>query len=289
MTTTIEYALMAGSSYISSRPDINKFPVPQGWTKVINPPHFTDDASGFEAICYTNGTEVVISFAGTQSGAADWIHGNIPLANGALSDQLRQAADYYLLVKSSMPAGTKITLTGHSLGGGLASLIAVLFDESAVTFDQAPFLNSAIFYETTDDTGYPTTRSVAEDLRNYLTGRVPENSLMRLDAYIAAGDRFNPDPNPADTLAGRETRVTDIDVQGEVLGYLPFGRIGSQADILNSNAGVSSVDLHSQALLSAFLQSDKSAASSANPLQTLSKVTFELTSTKGVRDIYHLN
>ena len=30
--TDIEYALMAGASYISSRPDINKFPVPTGWT-----------------------------------------------------------------------------------------------------------------------------------------------------------------------------------------------------------------------------------------------------------------
>lgn len=173
MTTQseIDYALMAGAAYISSRPDINKFPVPQGWAEAVD--ERQKKPSGFEATYFTKGTEVTIAYAGTQPGAADWIHGNIPLANGALSDQLREAADYYLLVKASVPAGTKITLTGHSLGGGLASLIAVLFDETAVTFDQAPFRNSALFYDTTDANGLPATRSVAQDLKTYLTGRVP--------------------------------------------------------------------------------------------------------------------
>jgi putative lipase involved disintegration of autophagic bodies len=31
--------------------------------------------------------------------------------------------------------GARITLTGHSLGGGLASLMAVFFDLEAVVFD----------------------------------------------------------------------------------------------------------------------------------------------------------
>ena len=43
MTTAIEYALMAGASYISTRADINKFPIPQGWTTATNPPHFKED------------------------------------------------------------------------------------------------------------------------------------------------------------------------------------------------------------------------------------------------------
>ena len=74
MATDIEYALMAGASYISTRPDINKFPVPQGWVAVTNPPYFKDDTTGFEAIAFTNGTEIVISFAGTyEKSAADWL------------------------------------------------------------------------------------------------------------------------------------------------------------------------------------------------------------------------
>ena len=38
-TTIIEYALMAGASYISTRDPKNQFPIPQGWdvTKHANP------------------------------------------------------------------------------------------------------------------------------------------------------------------------------------------------------------------------------------------------------------
>lgn len=61
MTTTIEYALMAGGSYISTRPDPNKFPVPDGWLQTT---HVTKP-SGFEAVIFQRGTEIVISYAGT--------------------------------------------------------------------------------------------------------------------------------------------------------------------------------------------------------------------------------
>lgn len=125
MVTTTEYALMAGASYISTRAPINRFPAPQGWVEKIDKREVT--SSGFEATYFTKGSEIVISFAGTV-GEGDWIHGNIPSALGKLSDQLRQAADYYLLIKGSA-TGSSITFTGHSLGGGLASLMAVLFGE----------------------------------------------------------------------------------------------------------------------------------------------------------------
>lgn len=62
MATQTEYALMAGAAYISTRPlDANKFPTPQGWTMSR---HDSRD-SGFEAVTFTNGSEYVISFAGT--------------------------------------------------------------------------------------------------------------------------------------------------------------------------------------------------------------------------------
>ncbi|MDR1661438.1 MAG: DUF2974 domain-containing protein, partial [Azoarcus sp.] len=229
------------------------------------------DNSGFEAATFQNGSELVISFAGTQPGSSDWNHGNVPLANGVLSDQLRQAAEYYLSVKAANP-GAAVTLTGHSLGGGLASLIAVMFDEAAVTFDQAPFRMSAQFFHATDDE-LTMTHSVAQELRTYLTGLVASERLTRLDAYIAAGDRLNTDPIPGDTLAGREAKVANINVEGEVLGYLPFGRIGAtQTDIPNNSPDVSIVDLHSQALLAAFLQSEQTTSSG----HTLNQVTFKL-------------
>jgi len=174
MVTAIEYGLMAGASYISTRAEANQFPTPNGWlgTKYDNSPN-----SGFEVVSFVRtgttlqtSTEIVISFAGTAD-ISDWLHGNMPLALGMLPDQLRQAADYYLQIKASAPAGASIRFTGHSLGGGLASLMAVMFGESAFTFDQAPFRSAALMYSKTDPmTGIVTSQSVAQDLLAYLQG-----------------------------------------------------------------------------------------------------------------------
>lgn len=68
MTTIAEinYALMAGASYISTRAEINRFPVPSGWQEMVD--ERTTKPSGFEATSFTNGSEIVISFAGTDPG-----------------------------------------------------------------------------------------------------------------------------------------------------------------------------------------------------------------------------
>jgi hypothetical protein len=214
MATDIEYALMAGASYISTRPDVNKFPVPVGWTERRDKRE-SDPVSGFEATYFTKGDEIVISFAGTdpKDKSGDLV-ADLWLAGGSIHEQLRQAADYYLAVKTIAPAGTKITLTGHSLGGGLASLIAVMFGETAVTFDQAPFLNSATTSLKTDpQTGTTDYRSVAQDLRTYLGDRTP----AALHNYILANEPFNGSPVAVDTLTERSKLVRNISVQGEFL------------------------------------------------------------------------
>ncbi len=286
MTTQFEIdcALMAGAAYRSTRDPINRFPIPSGWSEIIE--QYRSLPSGFEAATFTRGTgantEIVISFAGTGNDG-DWIYGNIPLAAGNLSDQLRQAADYYLQVKASAPAGATISFTGHSLGGGLASLMAVLFGESATTFDQAPFRNSALNFTTTDFFGNVTPHFVAQDLKDYLTSgqsaiasAMPSATLARLltnlDAYIAA-------PNTENELAVREAKVTDINVQGEILGYLPFSRIGSQGDLKQQNnmdiPVDAQIDLHSQALLTAMLQSGDTASSTIDD-HTLGQASFKL-------------
>ncbi|MGV1100495.1 lipase family protein [Thiovibrio sp. JS02] len=103
--------------------------------------------SGFEAVSFQRGNEIVISFAGTNPEMfdPDWL-ANINLATGlACAEQLKEAAAYYLEIKKANQDNTNITytFTGHSLGGGLAALLGLFFDEKAVTFDQAPFANSA--------------------------------------------------------------------------------------------------------------------------------------------------
>lgn len=277
MPTAIEYALMAGAAYVSTRAPINQIPSPVGW---LPRKRERQDGSGFEASSFVNGTEtansteIVISYAGTYpTSSGDWFNGNIPLALGGLADQLREAADYYLAVKASAPAGANITFTGHSLGGGLASLMAVFFGESAFTFDQAPFRNSALTFTTTDEAGNTVVRSVAQDLRDYLVGKGADVGILApLDSFIEANRPDNGNPVTADTLAMRESNVSNINVQGEVLGYLGFSRIGTETDIATNDYGVSSIQLHDQTLLTALLQSNQTAAR----YQTLSDATFKL-------------
>lgn len=147
MTTEIEYALMAGHAYRTTRDEINWIPAPQGWTPFFPVPDPTTASvfpvtAGFEAVSFQRGTDIVISYAGTGT-AIDWL-ANAGLAAGTGSAQLLQAAEYYLQVKATNP-GANITLTGHSLGGGLAALIGVFFGVEAKTFDQAPFAQTARF------------------------------------------------------------------------------------------------------------------------------------------------
>ena len=139
MATEIEYALMAGAAYnVSTRTnDVNKFPVPQGWT-AFNPRSLD---SGFEAVSFRKGNQIVISFAGTDP---DDVTGDVVaclgLGVGNGSKQLKEAAEYYLKLKQKPEnANATFTFTGHSLGGGLAALLSVCFDIQAVTFDEAPF------------------------------------------------------------------------------------------------------------------------------------------------------
>ncbi len=66
MNNTIDLALMAGASYISNRPEINRLSTPEGWSIISAPDSYVrNPASGFEAVSFVNGSEIVISFAGT--------------------------------------------------------------------------------------------------------------------------------------------------------------------------------------------------------------------------------
>ena len=93
--------------------------------------------SGFEASAYSYDGKIIIAFAGTNTDEWQdlWNNGNLGL--GSLSAQAIEAAKFYLDIKAQY--GDNIVFTGHSLGGGLASLMAVFFNRPATTFDEAPF------------------------------------------------------------------------------------------------------------------------------------------------------
>jgi hypothetical protein len=98
MITTNDYALMAGRAYQSTRADINKFPTLTGWNEPLDERKVLP--SGFEAGYFQRDKDIVISFAGTGPGLdVDWV-ANCALALGVWSDQLGEAAAYYLQIKS---------------------------------------------------------------------------------------------------------------------------------------------------------------------------------------------
>lgn len=167
-----EYALLALRVY--KKPDFDqRGPLPPGWDVIEENP---DDTLGFSVGAYrkTGTSEIVISFTGTN-GAMDWVTGNVPAGLGLVSSQLIEAIRFYADIRAANP-DAQITFTGHSLGGGIASVMSIFFDHPSTIFDPAPFQLSAVdpiallgFFDYY--TGY-----------QLLNGRAPETSFA---SYMA--------------------------------------------------------------------------------------------------------
>jgi hypothetical protein len=238
----IDCALMSGVAYESTRPDKNKFPIPNGWEKTTLW-HRENPASGFEAVSFIKGNEIVISFAGTDIKDINDLLTDGALGAGNCCQQLLDAAKYYLDIKSQNP-DAKITFTGHSLGGGLAALLGVFFNVQAITFDEAPFRNSINI-------------SNADSLLQDLTAAFPVGTYPKISEWLAPLNQLIDSVLDPVLLAARESKVTGIVVQGEKLEadwpYDWFSRIGYQDELPHGPTNISSGDLHSQALLTAFM------------------------------------
>ena len=219
MPSTPEYALMAANAYAvkSNVTSIqNEISLPIAWRSLnidaIN------DSTGFTARAYKSNAanEIVIAYTGTTKepdGASDWTNGNIPGATGwSLAKQLLDAAKFYLDVRKANQ-GAEIRLTGHSLGGGLASLISVFFDKEAKVFDEAPFGKSA-------------TADFAAELKTQLAQAGYTSSagfdLSGLESY-QAGQRLG--------------RVESIYAKGEILTELPNITAGTAVGLSVSKKG----------------------------------------------------
>ena len=242
MNRNVELALLAGASYESSRRDMNKFPVPEGWTALniagwpygsqswpeTNVPgrvYWQDSATGFEAAAYVKGSEVVVSFAGTYFEGElkpDMFDNNVPLGAGKLTDQLRQAAEFVVRLKQNPAmAGKSMVLTGHSLGGGLASAIGVMLDVQAVTFDPAPFRAAASMESAQALNAHLERQGLAPDakLASYTTSGqvpVPVGLALRLAAGAATAAGL-PSVVMVPVTVAREANVRAIALKGEML------------------------------------------------------------------------
>jgi len=215
MINVNDYALMSANVY-GRHPDVrslaNTVPVGSGWQGIGSPT--INAATGFIAQAYQGPSgEIVIAYGGTtyEDGFpwADWTEGNIPGASGLVNaaPQVIDAARFYLDVARSNPDATKITFTGHSLGGGLAALMAVFFNREAVVFDPAPFSRSADSQAVVEHLRSVLT-DYGEDFRAYEPGVV----VTELGTLIASPTRLQ-----------REGNVTAYRVEGEHRSHAQSG------------------------------------------------------------------
>ncbi len=241
MATTLDCAALSTLVYNDVRGIDNRLVLPAGWTEILS-----DTGSlGFTAGAYKNGDEIVIAFKGTdtilKNATVDWLAGNIPAGLfGIGSTQLLDAALFYEAVKAANP-GANISFTGHSLGGGIASLMAVYFDKPATTFSEAPFLLSAVNPIVTGIIGASLTL----------------NGIFDSDF---AGFALNPL-----SVGLRSSNVNDFYVDGEILNYLrgPLTAIyGTDtritiggASLLPGNEVSNAITLHSMNLGASLLMS----------------------------------
>jgi hypothetical protein len=94
---------------------------------------------GFAAYAYSYNGGTVISFRGTDGIIPDVWYG-YGTGAGLQSTQASLAANFYRTVEGAgFPYGTSVTFTGHSLGGGLAGLLASLYGKQAVVFDEMAY------------------------------------------------------------------------------------------------------------------------------------------------------
>jgi hypothetical protein len=120
----------------------------------------SDESSGFYANSYTYNGETIISFRGTDGNYVGDAWYGWGAGVGAETTQAGLAAKFYQNVVGSaaFPFSTNVTFTGHSLGGGLAGLLAGLYGKTAVVFDNMAY-NAAIantYWDATHPT-YPET------------------------------------------------------------------------------------------------------------------------------------
>jgi hypothetical protein len=99
---------------------------------------------GFVAYAYNYKGSTVIAYRGTNTDSISGLVGDILYGWGQglgfAPTQAELAAEFYKSVAGAgFPYSTNVTFTGHSLGGGLAGLMAGLYGQSAIGFDSMAY------------------------------------------------------------------------------------------------------------------------------------------------------
>ncbi|SCC81402.1 hypothetical protein [Saliniramus fredricksonii] len=210
-----------------------------GDDNVTNPEfglHADSIAASFYARAYTYNGETIISYRGTDQyfwndqSWGDIINGWTLGAGVTASSQGELALQFYNAVKQAAGENTTISVTGHSLGGGLAGFVAGLHGLEARTFDTMTYISSV------------------QQLYNYIKPPILGSEYW-YDLVYGTGS-----PNAPDF-----SNIQGYFVEGEVLeGALP-ARTESAYDLTSisheSELGMNA--LHSQSLLTLLLYGEK--------------------------------
>ncbi len=222
----------------------------------------------------------------------DW-DDNILIAKGEQSAQVEHALEIVAETMKAYP-GADISFTGHSLGAGLASLMAVFFDRPAYVFAPAPFAFSAMNKSIDIDLPFgplPASLPPAEIEDSTLVQQYFSFYQQYAQAKgfpIDAAFRTYSQTFDSGVMAGRqlydtrEARVGGTYIQGEVLEDLRrlLLAIGQEALIpidigdtsLSEGFGNSSI-LHNILLHAALVNSDELAEASRNLPRLLEVMT----------------
>lgn len=135
MPTTLTLAMLSNDVYSAEGTGAG------GYRRLHGLPWLQQNGDGFFGACYTGGTTGVVAFRGSLELLADWCDADIDIARGRLPiDQIGDAFSFFSSARNAL-AGmkcTRVVVTGHSLGGALAQLVAARvssFPVVGVTFN----------------------------------------------------------------------------------------------------------------------------------------------------------
>ena len=120
---------------------------------------FTVEGSGFKSALYQNRqtAELALVVAGTSPTELDDLHSDIQLALGRMPNQYRVARSAFADAMLQTGGLVGFYLTGHSLGGGLVSMLGKEHGNPTVTFN-APGMARAFAHLQSNEPGMSSTR-----------------------------------------------------------------------------------------------------------------------------------
>jgi Ca2+-binding RTX toxin-like protein len=205
-------------------------------------------SSGFAAVAYSYNGQTVISYRGTDGDYLHYLDAWYGWGGGfgAESTQAGQAAAFYRSVASAtFPYSTNVVFTGHSLGGGLAGLMAGLYGKQAVVFDNMAY--SGAINQTYFDATHPTIQTPHGPIENTSYQSV-------LDSFYGTAAPIAPN---AGSVSGYQENGQILQLLGQSTGTV----VGANVDW--GTYSFNPIALHSMSLLVLNMYADQNVTNTA--------------------------